>query len=211
MKPQKPKTGVIVRRPVLDRIEGIHPHKMITYLTISVSCLLYAFISFLFIKYLAFELKGDVTFALPKFFTVSTIILTISGLFTSRLVKAYKNDEITILRKQLSFLLLSGLLFFISQSVAWIELLKNDPALENSKITSYLVIFTGTHLAFVFAGMIMTAMLFYKYMIIENDPVKTLIVVTNPSEKVKLEIYTTFWYFNLLSWTLIFLMLLFIF
>jgi len=211
MKPQKPGAGVDLRRPVLDRIEGIHPHKMITYLIISVSCLLYAFISFFFIKYLAFEYQGELTFELPKFFTVSIIILTISGLFTSRLIKAYKNDEITMLRKQLSFLLISGLLFFISQSIAWIELLRNDPALENAKITSYLVIFTGTHLTFVFGGMIMTAMLFYKYMLIENDPVKTLIVVTNPSEKVKLEIYTTFWHFNLLSWMLIFLMLLFIF
>jgi cytochrome c oxidase subunit 3 len=211
MKTNKPRTGVIVKKPVLDRIEGIHPQKMIVYLTISVSCLLYAFISFLFIKHLAFELNGAIVFQLPKFFTVSTIILIVSGLFTSRLLKAYLNDDITLLRRQLSFLLISGLLFFISQSVAWIELLWNDPDLEYAKITSYLVIFTGTHLAFVFAGMIMTAMLFYKYMLVENDPVKTLIICTNPIEKLRLEIYQILWHFNLLSWVMIFLMLLFIF
>ena len=211
MKPYKQRTGVVDRKPVLDRIEGIHPHKMIIYLTISVSCILYAFISFLFIRYLAHELNGNYEFALPKFFTIGTLILTISGLFTSRLLKAYKNDEITLLRKQLSFILISGLLFFISQTVAWIELLKNDPAMESTKITTYLVIFSGIHLAFIFAGMIMTAMLFYKYMLIENDPVKTLIAVTSPIEKVRLEIFITFWNFNLFSWALIFLMFLFIF
>lgn len=211
MKPLKSKTGVVAKKPVLDRIENIHPHKMINYLTVSISCLLYAFITFLFIKYLVNELEGSYSFSLPKFFTISTLLLAVSGLFSSRLMGAYKNDEITLLRKQLSFLLLTGLLFFISQSAAWIELLYHDQAAENSKITTYLVTFTIVHLTFVFVGMIMAAILFYRYMLIENDPVKTLIAVTNPAEKVKLEIFRTFWYFNMLSWALIFLMLLFIF
>ena len=59
--------------------------------------------------------------------------------------------------------------------------------------------------------MIMSGILFYKYMLVENDPVKTLIVTTNPVEKVKLEIYKVFWNFSVLSWTMIFLMFLFIF
>jgi cytochrome c oxidase subunit III len=211
MKPLKSKTGVVVKKPVLDRIENIHPHKMINYLTVSISCLLYAFITYLFIKSLINELEGSYSFSLPKFFTVSTLLLAVSGLFTSRLMGAYKNDEISLLRKQLSFLLLTGLLFFISQSAAWIELLYHDQAVENTQITTYLVTFTIVHLTFVFVGMIMAAILFYRYMLIENDPVKTLIAVTNPSEKVKLEIFKTFWYFNMLAWALIFLMLLFIF
>ena len=195
----------------MDRIEEIHPHKVIAYVTISVSCLFYAFISFIFIKYLVFELKGNFTFSVPKFFTVSSLVIIISGLYTSRLLKAYNNDEISILKKQLSYLLIFGFLYFITQAIAWIELLKNEPTLENTKITIYLIIFTSTHLAFVFAGMTIAAILFYKYMVIENDPVKILIAVTNPIEKVRLEILVTFWHFNILSWAMIFLMLLFIF
>jgi cytochrome c oxidase subunit 3 len=164
-----------------------------------------------FVKYLVFDLKGNYSFSLPKFFTISTFLFVISGLFTSRLIKAYNNDEVSFLRKQLSYLLLAGMLFFISQSVAWIELLYKDPVSENTEITTYIIIFTGVHMTFVFVGMIMAALLFYRYMLIENDPVKTLIAVTSPLEKVKLEIFTTFWYFNILCWTLIFLMFLFIF
>ena len=211
MKPYNQRAGVSIKKPVIERIEGIHPLKMINYLVISISCLLYAFISYMFIKHLAFELKGNFTFNLPKFYTISTILLICSVYFTSRILDAYKNDEISLLRKLLSFTLISGLLFFISQTIAWMELLRNDFIPDSNNIITYVFVFSAIHLAYVLSGMIMSAILFYKYMLIENDPVKTLIAATNPLEKVKLEIYTIFWQFNVISWVMIFLMFLFIF
>ena len=211
MKPYNQRAGVSIKKPVIERIEGIHPLKMINYLVISISCLLYAFISYMFIKHLAFELKGNFTFNLPKFYTISTILLICSVYFTSRILNAYKNDEISLLRKLLSFTLISGLLFFISQTIAWMELLRNDFIPDSNNIITYVFVFSAIHLAFVLTGMIISAILFYKYMLIENDPVKTLIAATNPLEKVKLEIYTIFWHFNVISWVMIFLMFLFIF
>ncbi|MCK5206999.1 MAG: hypothetical protein KAQ79_03235 [Cyclobacteriaceae bacterium] len=211
MKPYNQRAGVSIKKPVIERIEGIHPLKMINYLVISISCLLYAFISYMFIKHLAFELKGNFTFNLPKFYTISTILLICSVYFTSRILNAYKNDEISLLRKLLSFTLISGLLFFISQTIAWMELLRNDFIPDSNNIITYVFVFSAIHLAYVLSGMIMSAILFYKYMLIENDPVKTLIAATNPLEKVKLEIYTIFWQFNVISWVMIFLMFLFIF
>ncbi len=211
MKPYNQRAGVSIKKPVIERIEGIHPLKMINYLVISISCLLYAFISYMFIKHLAFELKGNFTFNLPKFYTISTILLICSVYFTSRMLNAYKNDEISLLRKLLSFTLISGLLFFISQTIAWMELLRNDFIPDSNNIITYVFVFSAIHLAYVLTGMIISAILFYKYMLIENDPVKTLIAATNPLEKVKLEIYTIFWQFNVISWVMIFLMFLFIF
>ncbi len=211
MKPYNQRAGVSIKKPVIERIEGIHPLKMINYLVISISCLLYAFISYMFIKHLAFELKGNFTFNLPKFYTISTILLICSVYFTSRMLNAYKNDEISLLRKLLSFTLISGLLFFISQTIAWMELLRNDFIPDSNNIITYVFVFSAIHLAYVLTGMIISAILFYKYMLIENDPVKTLIAATNPLEKVKLNIYTNFWHFNVISWVMIFLMFLFIF
>lgn len=211
MKPYNQRTGVSAKRPVIERIEGIHPFKMINYLVISIACLLYAFITFMFVKHLAFELKGDFSFTLPKFFMISTLLLIFSVNFSSRILAAYHNDEIPMLKKLLSFTLISGLLFFISQLLAWMEIFRNVVDLENNSIATYLFLFSGMHIFQSLAGMIMSAILFYKYMLIENDPVKTLIASTNPMEKVKLEIYRGFWHFNVLSWTMIFLMFLFIF
>lgn len=211
MKPYNQRTGVSIKRPVIERIEGMHPYKMISYLLISITCLLYAFICFLFIKHLAIELKGTYDFVIPKFFTVSSFLLLISVYFTSRILGAYKNDDIFNLRKLLSYTIVAGLLFFVSQSIAWIELLSGEAQYEKSLILTYLFTLSAVHLAYVLVGMIMSVILFYRYMLIENDPVKTLIATTNPTERVKLEIYRIFWHFNVLAWALIFLMLHFIF
>jgi len=211
MKSYNQKTGLSAKRPVFERIEKIHPFKMINYLAISVSCIVYASITFMFIKFLAFDLKGNFNFELPKFFTISTIVLICSMYFTTKIINAFKNDEITLLRKLLSFILISGLAFFISQSIAWMELLGNETQIDNNRIITFLFILSAVHLTYILGGMIVSALLFYKYMMIENDPVKTLIVVTNPLEKAKLEIYKVFWHFNVLSWTMMFLMFLFIF
>ena len=211
MKPYKQRTGISTRRPVINRIEGLHPYKTIAYLLISVSCLLYAFLSFFFVKYLALELSGNFQFNLPKFFTVSSLVLISAVFFTSKVKESFQNDDITQLRKQLSYTLITALIFFISQSVSWMELLSNEENFGENQIISYVFTFSAIHLGFVLVGMIMSGILFYRYMIIENDPVKTLITTTNPIEMVKLDIYKVLWNFNMICWTLIFLMFLFIF
>jgi cytochrome c oxidase subunit 3 len=156
-------------------------------------------------------LKGDFTFDTPKFFIISTIILTVSTHFTSRLIKAYETDAISDLRKLISYTLVSGLVFFLSQSLGWMEILKLELIHEYEGISDYLFFLSGVHFIYILAGVVMSAMLFYKYMLIENDPVKTLITTTNPNEKVRLEIFKTFWNFTVYSWGLMFILFLFIF
>lgn len=211
MKSFNQKTGISKKRPVIERIEKLHPYKMINYLIISVSCLLYALLSYLFIKQLAFELKGDIDVTLPKFFSVSTILLLCSVYFTSGLLIAYKTDRITEIRKLLSYTLIAGLLFFISQALAWIELLKDGDVMDINKSANYLFAFSALHIFYLLTGLVVSALLFYRYMMIEHDPVKSLIAATNPMEKMKLEVFRSFWHFIVFSWTLIFLMILFVF
>jgi cytochrome c oxidase subunit III len=210
MKASNHKTSTSTKIPVFERIERMHPLRMINYLVISVSCILFAFISFLFISHVAFDLKGNFIYQLPKFFVVSTIILIISTHFTFRLVAAFQNDAIAELRNLLSYTLISGLVFFLSQAIAWMEILETDFIYESSKISNYLFLFSGIHFLYILAGVVLTALLFYKYMMIENDPVKTIITTTNPHEKIKLQIFRTYWNFTVWSWSLIFAMLLFI-
>ncbi len=208
MKSYNPKVGISKNRPVIEQIESLHPFKMINYLGISITCILYATISIMFIKHLVYDLNGIYTFHLPDFFAVSLIIIICSAYFTSRILGAYKNDNIPLVRKLLGLAIVSGLLFFFSQFVAWMEILKTDE-ITNSSISTYLFIISSVHLAYVFVGIVMSTILYFKYLLIENDPVKTLIAITNPIEKVKLEIYGVLWHFIVISWVLIFLMLLF--
>jgi cytochrome c oxidase subunit 3 len=211
MKPFKFRTSANARIPAIERIERMHPLKMINYLVISVSCILFAVITLFFVGFLANGMTGQLHYTLPKFFVVSTMLLVVSTHFTSKIIGAYCSDNIAELRKLISFTLIGGLIYFLSQSLAWMEILKLDLLHKVSGISTYLFIFSGMHFVYMLVGVVMSAMLFYKYMLIENDPVKTLIATTNPHEKVKLEIFKTYWNFLVFSWGLIFLMLLFIF
>lgn len=211
MKYNPQKTSITTKGPVFERIERMHPLKMINYLIISVSCILFAVVSFMFVRHLAGNLQGNFNYEIPKFFVVSAIILTVSTHFSYRLLNAFQTDAISELRRVISITLISGLVFFLSQSLAWMEILKLDLLYESKGISTYLFLFSGIHFVYVLAGVTMAALLFYKYMLIENDPVKTLITTTNPNEKVKLEIFRTYWNFTVFSWGLIFLMLLFVF
>ena len=189
----------------------MHPFKMINYLILSISGMLYAFIAFMFIKYLALELHGNFEFNLPNFFTVSTLLLVCSIYFSSQLKRAYQNEDISLIQKTLSIMFVGGVLFFISQSIAWMELLQQEVFPKVNNIIPYLFVVSALHLAFILAGMVMSGFLFYNYMLIEHDPVKTLIVTTNPTEKIKLENLVSYWHFNTIAWTVLFLMFLFIF
>ena len=143
MKPYNQRTGISTKKLVIEKIEGIHPFKMINYLAISITCLLYAFITFMFVKHLAFELRGNFTFALPKFFTISTLLLFFSVNFSSRILTAYKNDEIALIKKHLSFALISGLWFFISQLCGWMEIFRNVIDIEKKTIITYVFLFSA--------------------------------------------------------------------
>ena len=211
MRSYKQGTNVKSRNQVIEQIEKVHPLKMINCLLIAASCLVFAIIIFFFIRHLAYEAKVNEKLLLPDFFVISTFILLASYHFSSRLINDYMFDAITELRIKLSYILISAVLFFLSQSIAWMEILQLDMIYSKGATVAYLFILCGLHFVFVMVGIARAALLFYKYMLVENDPVKTLITTTNPVERVKLEVFQDFWNFNILSWTLLFLLFLFVF
>jgi len=194
--------------PAWEGMNKIHPFKKILYLFIAVSCLVYATISFFFIKHLAIQLSGLYNFDFPDFFVISTILLVGSFHFVAAIVPAFQREDIAGLRKWLGILITLGLMFFIMQTSAWSELVKKDFDNLFNGISSYLLIFTGIHFLQTLAGLIMAVLLFYEYMVVEGDSVKTLIVTTNPHERAKLEVFRTYWNFIVFSWLAIFLMML---
>jgi cytochrome c oxidase subunit 3 len=191
-------------KPVIRRIEQMHPHKMLTYLMIVGSSLIYLFfvISFFQFSNFDFVLPGPDHF--PKLFIISTVMLTASLVFSTRIREAYRQDRIKQLRILLSSMLIVGLLFMITQALAWFELLAEDFPLRLQKFQSYLFLFSGVHLVHVAAGVVMVGFQFYRISSIEGDPVKCIVLLTNPYEKIKLEIITMFWHYILLTWMLIF-------
>ncbi len=121
------------------------------------------------------------------------------------------HDKIRSLRVKLSLILIAGLLFIILQSLAWLEILNMNADRDMEAIQNYLYLFSGLHLTHVIAGVVLTAYLFYRVASVEGDPVKSLVLVTNPFEKTLLEIFITFWHYTIGLWIVIYLMLLLIY
>jgi len=195
-------------RPVLVEMERMHPFRMIIYLVIAVFCLVYASLSFFFIRHLALELQGKYQFDLPDSFVISTIFLVATAHYASNIVPAYNQEDVRGIRRQLSVLMIAGLLFITTQTLAWLEIIKSDDENVSNYIATYLLVFSSIHFVQMAAGIIMALLAFYEYLLVENDSVKLLIMTTNPHEKAKLQVFQVYWKFLVFSWLVLFLMML---
>jgi len=208
MKSFKQKAILSSIRPVLVEMEKMHPFRMIIYLVIAVLCLVYASISFLFIRHLAIDLGGQYQFGLPDSFVISSLMLISTAHFASRIVDAYKEEDISGIRRYLSILIITGLVFVTTQTIAWLEIIRNNVGNASNGIATYLIVFSSIHIVQIIAGVIMALIAFYEYLLMENDPIKTLIMTTNPHEKAKLQVFEVYWKFLVFSWLALFLMIL---
>ena len=101
-----------------QRIERMHPHKMLLYLTMIGSSLIFLFMV------IAYTISKPQTaflenFSMPKAFVSSTVLLLLSGFCSSKLVRAFKDDQIKQLRDTLGLTLLLGIAFAVSQYIGW--------------------------------------------------------------------------------------------
>ena len=207
MKSFKQKAILNSFRPVLVEMEKMHPFRMIIYLVIAVFCLVYASIAFFFIRHLAIDLEGNYQFDLPDSFIISTLFLVSTAHFASKIVQAYKWEEISNIRRYLSILIITGMVFITIQTIAWLEIIKNGADNSANGISTYLIVISSVHVVQILAGVIMALFAFYEYLLIENDPVKTLVMTTNPHEKAKLQVFDVYWKFLVFSWLALFLMI----
>lgn len=197
-------------KPVIQRIESLHPYKMLGYLLIASSTLALLFAVIAFVQANWNQIDQFSAYKLPRFFSLSTLLLVSTLVFSSRIGYLYKHDQIVRLRVALSLMLIMGLVFIITQSLAWLELLNYPSEKPAEMLLSYLFLFSGSHMLFTAFSLVMVGMLFYRISSIEDDPVKSLILLTNPYEKVKLEITATFWHYLVGVWTALYLMFLFL-
>lgn len=192
------------RKRVIEQIEQLHPHRMLNYLIITASSFVFIYFLISFLQFSQFDFSLPKPNHFPKFFAVSTVLIIASLVFSTRIMDLYRSDKIKNLRLLLSRLLIIGLLFIITQSLAWLELLNMELAIPIQKYQSYLFIFSGIHSLHMAAGVVILGLLFYRISSVEGDLVKSVVYLTNPYDKIKLDIFSTLWHFTLISWMLIY-------
>lgn len=196
------------KETTFQKIEKLHPHKMLLYLSMFGSSLVFLFMitAYSISRPEQFLLRD---FDLPKAFILSTIVLLISSFTLSKVIQAYKEDRMKWMRNALGITLFLGLVFTVCQYIGWLELSKSGIYFSGKISGSFLYVISGLHILHLSAGMIFLSYFFYQSTITANDPVKSLIMVTNPYQKIRLEILTTYWYFMNALWLILFLYFLF--
>ena len=192
----------------IQRIERIHPFKTALYLSMAASGAIWLFI----LGGYAFTLSAnaEVTLAMPKAFIVSTLMLLVSSYSLSGLVQAFQRDEPKSMVKKLGVTLVLAVLFAISQFIGWLQL--SDTGFYNSAIgdSPYFHILSAFHLLHVLVGLAAMVYAFIFTLFHTADPVKNLILITNPFQKLKLELLVSYWHYLNATWVVLFLYFLFI-
>lgn len=142
---------------------------------------------------------------IPKAFMISSIIIAISSFSISKALPAFKNDKVKVLERSLGMTLLLGLLFSLFQYIGWVQLTESGIYLNGTPAGSYLYVISGLHVIHLIAGMLALLYMYLKSLKARKDAVKSLILVTNPFQKMRLEMLTVYWHFMDALWLLMFL------
>ena len=191
-----------------QRIERMHPHKMLLYLAIIGSSLIFLF---MVIAYTLSKPQGEFleNFVMPKAFICSTFLLLLSGFISTKLETFYNEDKIHQLKYALGITLFLGIGFSVSQYIGWIELQQSGIYFAGKASGSFLYVLTGLHVVHLVGGLLFLTYLFANTFWVAKDPIRTLIMVTNPYQKIKLQIFVIYWQFLDALWVFLFFYFLF--
>ncbi len=191
------------------RIERMHPYKIGMYLVIAGSSLVFLFLILTF--HFSRDFENFDYFRFPRAFVVSTLILLISNFTLSKILHHYKYDNLKGLSKALGLTLFLGLLFLCTQYLGWLELSSQELSFEGLSSDVCLSIIFGLHVLHYIGGLTFLGYVYYNILKMPKDPVYSLLLFTNPFEKMKLELLLIYWHFIDVLWMAIFFYFLFTF
>lgn len=195
----------------LEKIEKLHPHKMLLYLAIFGSSIIFAFMLIAFTASYTAPGPDEPGFVMPKAFVFSTLILLFSSYFVTQFLKLYQNEEMKKFRNYLGITIMLGLVFTLSQYWGWHQLDTTGNGLTGMSSGAYLYVISGLHILHLVGGIFFMTYQFIRISRVANDPVKSLIMVTNPYQKMKIQMLVTYWHFLDILWVGLFLYFLFMF
>lgn len=196
-----------------EKIEKLHPHKMLLFLAMFGSSLIFIFMLVAFTATYTTPAAAEAPpgLVMPKAFIFSTLVLLVSSYFASRFMRAYEKESLKKLRNLLGITILLGFIFTLSQYWGWHQLEQKGYDLQGLSSGAYLYIISGLHILHLVAGIFFMTYEFIHVSRISRDGVRSLIMVTNPYEKIRLQMLSTYWHFMDLLWIGMFLYFLFSF
>ncbi len=142
---------------------------------------------------------------LPWAFLLSTASLVASSFVLHNAIQLARAEELVQATAQWQVAFALGIFFGLTQMIGWIELQHAGVFFTGAVAGSYWYLISGLHLVHVLGGLVFMAIELVHLKDTTKDPVKTLVFVTNPYEKLKLKLIAVYWHFMDGLWLLIFL------
>jgi cytochrome c oxidase subunit 3 len=185
------------------KLEQLHPYKTLIYLAMFSSGLIFLFMTAAFVL----SQSESSTFnqnTIPKSFIISSFVLLVSAFISEKIIPAFLSHNLKKTKIMLIWILGLGLLFSALQFKGWQELSELGIDFTGLPSGSFLYLLSGIHLVHLLGAMLYAFILFYQIHRREKDEVKTLVLLTNPYEKMKLELFSIYWKFMDTVWLVLF-------
>ncbi len=182
----------------------MHPYQTLMYLGMFGSGLIFLFMTVAFLASASGSTEG-MGFIMPKSFIVSTFIILVSGYTVSKMLSHYKEESLNKLKNSLLSTVLLGVLFTVLQFLGWKELAVIGIDFRGLPSGSFLYVLSGIHIFHLLGAMVFALIMLAKYNRTEKDDIKHLVMLTNPYERMQIQLFTIYWHFMDVVWLLLFM------
>ena len=206
--------GAARRASSFERIERLPPLLVAGYLGMLAIAIMFAM---LVAAYVQARLHSGVPtglYALPRYFSLSTIVLVISSYTMSQAPRFYAQDDLAALTRCLGTTLLLGCVFAGLQVLGWRELAQYGVAFrgEGSRSSGqFLYLISALHVAHLLGGMLLLLVVLLRAAHAKRDAVRTLVFIRNPYHRALLRLLGTYWHFIDVLWVVLFGVFLFMY
>jgi len=188
----------------LQKVEKMHPYETMMYLGMFGSGLIFLFLTVAFLASGTgyFEQYG---YKIPKAFILSTFVILFSGYTVSKLLIYFKEENLEKLKSNLILTAILGLVFTILQFFGWRELTMMGVDFRGLPSGSFLYILSGIHIFHLLGVMVFSIIMLVQYIQNGKSEIQQILMLTNPFEKMRIRLFTTYWHFMDLIWLVLFL------
>lgn len=196
------------------RIERMPPLLVAGYLAMVAITIMFVM---LVAAYVATRLRSGVPtglHALPRYFSLSTIVLLVSSYTMGQARRIYAQDDLGSLARCLGATLLLGCVFAGLQLLGWRELMTQGVLFQGSTSTSsgqFIYLISALHVAHLLGGMLFLLALLLRVTHAERDAVRALVFIRNPYYRRQLQLLGTYWHFIDVLWVALFAVFLFMY
>jgi cytochrome c oxidase subunit III len=187
-----------------QKVEKMHPYQTLMYLGMFGSGLIFLFMTVAFLSSGTgfFEQYGH---KIPKAFIVSTLVILFSGFTVSKLMDHFNEENLEKLKSKLVLTAVLGLVFTILQFFGWRELTVMGVDFRGLPSGSFLYVLSGIHIFHLLGVMVFSLIMLVQYHQNGKSEIQQILMLTNPFERMRIRLFTTYWHFMDLIWLVLFL------